>query len=115
MGEVLRSTFTYSLGYVVNLKFNCNCLLLVVFIVPFLMALTLWKYRDVIDRPDMIATYGFLTKGYRSEYYYWEIITMYRKSILVLGSIFLNTDPFISVMKNILRYLCFKYIILIGT
>jgi len=72
-------------------------LLTIVFIIPFVMALTLWKHRDVIDRTDMIATYGFLTKGYRSEYFYWEIITMYRKSILVVGSIFMNFDPFLSV------------------
>lgn len=67
------------------------------------MTLTLWKYKDIIDRPDIIATYGFITKGYRAEFFYWEIITMYRKSILVVGSIFLKIDPFLSVSLRLKR------------
>lgn len=61
------------------------------------MAMMLWKHRDEIDRPEMLSTYGFLTIGYRAEYYYWEIIIMYRKSILVIATIFMGGDDFMKV------------------
>ncbi|KAL4487593.1 hypothetical protein ABPG72_017382 [Tetrahymena utriculariae] len=85
-------------------------LVLWVFIIPLIMALALWKYKDIIDRPDIVATYGFITKGYRAEFFFWEIVIMYRKSILVIGSIFWKLDPFLTGL-NILLYLFFWLII----
>jgi len=32
---------------------------------------------------------GFLIQGYEDEYYYWEIILLLRKTILVLAMVFL--------------------------
>lgn len=57
-----------------------------------------------------MATFGFLTTGYRVEYYYWEVIIMFRKSVLVVASVFLNADPFTSGL-NVMVYLLFWWFI----
>lgn len=87
-------------------KYNVFYLFLIfnkVLIVPFIIGASLYKYKDVIERPDIANTFGFITKGYRSEYFFWEIVIMYRKSLLVIGSVFIKIDPFLNVkyMQNI--------------
>lgn len=34
--------------------------------------------------------YGFLFNGYRGKYYYWEIIVLYRKILLIMSTVFLT-------------------------
>ena len=44
-------------------------------------------YRNMYKRFKMEL--GFLIQGYEDEYYYWEIILLLRKTILVLAMVFL--------------------------
>ncbi len=68
------------------------------------MFTALYKYKDVIEKKEVMETYGFLTKGYRAEYFYWELITIQRKSILVIMSVFFDFSPFAQVYNINLLY-----------
>ncbi|EGR29156.1 zinc finger transcription factor sma, putative [Ichthyophthirius multifiliis] len=81
-----------------------------VLIIPFIIGASLYKYKEIIDRPDISETFGFITKGYRSEYFFWEIIIMYRKSFLVIGSVFLQIDEFQKGL-NVVLYFFIWYMI----
>lgn len=35
--------------------------------------------------------YGFLFSGYKSSRFYWEIIVMYRKILIIMTTVFLST------------------------
>ena len=46
------------------------------------------------DRLDTIAAkekFGFLFNGYKKNSYFWEIVIMYRKIIMIFISVFMNT------------------------
>lgn len=62
--------------------------LMLVFVVgfPFLLFLSLWKSNRHDE--EFVSSYGFLYKGYKEKYYYWEIIITIRKIILAIVSVF---------------------------
>ena len=40
--------------------------------------------------------YGFLYNGYRKQYYYWEVIIMYRKIIIIFIAVFVSNFGYIT-------------------
>ena len=50
----------------------------------------------------MRVRFSFLFKGYRSEWYFWEFVILYRKIIVVCTSVFLTT---VSVVMQALSML----------
>ena len=51
---------------------------------------------------------GFLTAGYDDKYFYWEIVLLMRKSLLVLMIVFLSSvSPGIQSLTSILVLMVF--------
>jgi hypothetical protein len=42
--------------------------------------------RDAFTSPEIQRKYGYLYRGYKHEYYYWEMFIMFRKLILIFAS-----------------------------
>lgn len=58
--------------------------------IPFFAFTLLSKIRKNLDDITSKEKLGFLYRGYRKEYYYWEIVIMYRKIILIFISVFVG-------------------------
>ena len=61
------------------------------FIFPLLLLITLYKYRK--SRLDDEICFGFIVffENYREKYWFWEIIDMYRKLILISGTFLVDS------------------------
>lgn len=59
--------------------------------IPFFGYLLLVKVRKFLDKIETRECLGFLYRGYRKEFYYWEVIIMYRKITLIFISVFVST------------------------
>ena len=46
--------------------------------------------RDRLDTLIVKEKFGFLFSGFKRKYYYWEIAIMYRKTMMIFISVFLN-------------------------
>ena len=49
------------------------------------------KNKNLLMTPNMKEQLGFLYNGYRSASFYWEILIMYRKIMIVFISVFLSS------------------------
>ncbi|CDW75586.1 UNKNOWN [Stylonychia lemnae] len=49
------------------------------------------KVRNQLSKLESKEMYGFLYRGFKKEFYYWEIVIMYRKMILILVSVFVRS------------------------
>lgn len=58
--------------------------------IPFFAYILLRLDKDKLNREDVKEKYGFLYKGYKKEFYYWEIIIMYRKIVLVVIAVLID-------------------------
>lgn len=58
---------------------------------PTLTLLILVAYKRQLSDPVLRIQYSFLYKGYRSEWYFWEFVILYRKIVIVCTSVFLTT------------------------
>lgn len=58
--------------------------------IPFFALTLLIKVRKRLDKDDTKLRYGFLFRGYRKEFYYWEIVIMYRKIGLIMIAVFVS-------------------------
>eukprot|EP00347_Sterkiella_histriomuscorum_P008702 403344080 len=59
--------------------------------IPFFALVLLMRNRKRLDQIEIRQKLGFLYRGYRKEYHFWEIVIMYRKIILIFVSVFLST------------------------
>eukprot|EP00347_Sterkiella_histriomuscorum_P017716 403348268 len=59
--------------------------------IPFFAFLLLTKVRLILDKIESRERLGFLYRGYRKQFYFWEIIIMYRKIALIFISVFVST------------------------
>ena len=58
--------------------------------IPCFAYILLRRVRKILDRDDAKVRYGFLFRGYRKEFYYWEIVIMYRKIALIMIAVFVS-------------------------
>ncbi|CDW71929.1 UNKNOWN [Stylonychia lemnae] len=49
------------------------------------------NFRYKLDQLEVKEMYGFLYRGFRKEFYFWEIVIMYRKMILILVAVFVRS------------------------
>ncbi|EAR89018.3 transmembrane protein, putative (macronuclear) [Tetrahymena thermophila SB210] len=75
----------------------------------------LYKIRSAIisnqkDRVQFFLSYYFILQGYKDKFYYWEILKMFQKLIIM---IILNLDIENIIQRQIISLICFIY--LIGT
>ena len=57
--------------------------------IPFFALVMLMRYKDSLTKIETKEMFGFLYNGYKRENYFWEIIIMYRKIIVIFISVFL--------------------------
>ncbi|CDW87056.1 UNKNOWN [Stylonychia lemnae] len=58
--------------------------------IPFFGLILLMKVRHNLENIDSRQKLGFLYRGYRRRFHYWEIIIMYRKIFLIFISVFVS-------------------------
>jgi hypothetical protein len=59
--------------------------------IPFFAFSLLTKVRKDLESVTTIEKYGFLYRGYRKDFYYLEIVIMYRKILLIFISVFVSS------------------------
>eukprot|EP00347_Sterkiella_histriomuscorum_P001801 403370625 len=58
--------------------------------IPFFALILLIKVKKQLDDIEVRRKLGFLYRGYRQIYFYWEILIMYRKVIIIFIAIFVK-------------------------
>lgn len=64
--------------------------MLYAFGIPIFAGALLYRARDNLDDTRVVATLGFLQEGYRRDQFYWEVVIMARKLIVVCIAVFLE-------------------------
>ena len=44
-----------------------------------------------LEKDSLKIKYGFLYRGYRKEFFYWESVIIYRKICLIMIAVFVST------------------------
>lgn len=57
--------------------------------IPLFAFMLLFKERKRLDTLLARQKFGFLFRGYKQRFYYWEIVIMYRKIFLIFIQVFL--------------------------
>ena len=52
--------------------------------IPLFALFLLIKEKNKLDTVETKQKYGFLFRGYKKRYFYWEIVIMYRKLSLII-------------------------------
>lgn len=60
--------------------------------IPFFAFYLMFRMRKKLDSVEARAQYGFLFRGYKKEFYYWEIVIMYRKLVFIFISVFVVSN-----------------------
>ena len=50
----------------------------------------LTRDKEHLKEVDVKEKLGFLYNGYKIDYYYWEVVIMYRKIFIIMVAIFLE-------------------------
>ena len=58
--------------------------------VPFLWLFFLFRQKNNFELNEMRTSWGFLVNGYKREFYYWEILIIYRKMLIIFISVFIT-------------------------
>lgn len=73
--------------------------------IPFFAFTLLTRERDSLQRLSTKEKFGFLYNGYKVEYYYWEIVIMYRKIGLIFIQVFISQNGAITQAMIVLLVL----------
>lgn len=57
--------------------------------IPLFGLLQIIKNRNLLDKISIRKKYGFLYRGYRKKFYFWDILIMYRKVIIIGIAVFI--------------------------
>eukprot|EP00350_Pseudokeronopsis_sp_OXSARD2_P000010 CAMPEP_0170550866 /NCGR_PEP_ID=MMETSP0211-20121228/8875_1 /TAXON_ID=311385 /ORGANISM="Pseudokeronopsis sp., Strain OXSARD2" /LENGTH=112 /DNA_ID=CAMNT_0010857657 /DNA_START=806 /DNA_END=1144 /DNA_ORIENTATION=+ len=52
--------------------------------IPCFAFLLMVRVKKQLDKVEIKEKYGFLYRGYKKQYFYWEIVIMYRKILLIV-------------------------------
>jgi hypothetical protein len=58
--------------------------------IPFFAFAILTKNKKDLNKEKVMEAFGFLYRGYKHEYYYWESIIMYRKIALIVIAVIIQ-------------------------
>jgi len=58
--------------------------------IPFFAYVLLTTEKGRLNTVAVREKYGFLYRGYKKEFYYWETIIMYRKIVLIFVQVFIQ-------------------------
>ena len=59
--------------------------------IPLFALLLLFRDRKNLDEISVKKKYGFFYRGYKSTFYFWEIVIMYKKVTVIIISVFMST------------------------
>ena len=59
--------------------------------IPFVWFIYLFRSKSNIDLIDTREKWGFLFGGYKKEFYFWEIIIVYRKVLIIFISVYVTS------------------------
>jgi hypothetical protein len=76
---------------------------------PMVVSLILWRVRNRLGDPEVLARYGFLLAGYRRERFYWEMVIMLRRFCVVLAAVAL--DEMLLLQLAVLSLICLLFLI----
>jgi len=57
---------------------------------PIALLFEIRKYAKNLNEPEIHAKYSFLYEGLKTKNYYWEFVTIARKTIIIIAFVFLN-------------------------
>jgi len=57
--------------------------------IPFFGFLLMFRERNRLDTLIVRQKFGFLFRGYKQKFYFWEIVIMYRKIFLIFIQVYL--------------------------
>ena len=57
--------------------------------IPMFAFILLSRERKLLSTVEVREKFGFLYNGYKHDFYYWEIVIMYRKIILIFIAVFI--------------------------
>ena len=81
--------------------------------IPLFAFILLSRKRKRLNVLVVKEKYGFLYNGYKRQYYYWEVIIMYRKLIIVIiAYVIVNLGVIVQVsifVSNLFRLSLFSY------
>ena len=58
--------------------------------IPLILLWSLFRHRNKLGDIEEKLKYGFLYKGFKSDRFYWEFLTMLRKMLIICTSVFLK-------------------------
>jgi hypothetical protein len=73
--------------------------------IPFFAFSLLTRERESLNKLSVKEKFGFLYNGYKVEYYYWEIVIMYRKIGLIFIQVFISQNGAITQAMIVLLVL----------
>lgn len=56
--------------------------------IPAFAFLLLQREKENLKKISVKEKYGFLYNGYQKRYYYWEVVIMYRKIMVIFIAVF---------------------------
>ena len=59
--------------------------------IPFFGLSILIKFRARLDTKYVRERFGFLYRGYKAKFFYWEIVIIYRKVLVIFIAIFIKS------------------------
>ena len=68
--------------------------------IPFFALALLSQVRHKLKNIEVKEKFGFLYRGYKNEFYYWESVIMYRKIILIIVQVFISKYGVISQVSS---------------
>ena len=81
--------------------------------IPLFAFILLSRKRKRLNVLVVKEKYGFLYNGYKRQYYYWEVIIMYRKlTIVIIAYVIVNLGVIVQVsifVSNLFRLSLFSY------
>eukprot|EP00347_Sterkiella_histriomuscorum_P011011 403374086 len=58
--------------------------------IPFFALIIMFRVKDQLDIQKIREQYGFLYRGYKNKFFFWEVVIMYRKIIIIFIAVFVN-------------------------
>ena len=59
--------------------------------IPLFALLLLFRDRNNLEEISVKKKFGFFFRGYKSSFYFWEIVIMYKKVAVIIISVFVST------------------------
>jgi hypothetical protein len=79
--------------------------------IPFFALVLLTREKHKLSKIDTLEKFGFLYRGYKKEFFYWETVIMYRKVILIFISVFIQNYGAISQAMIVFLLLIIFFVI----